>query len=125
MSKKKNINSPTTLGQSMVDSIKIINGLNVDELIALNKMIVSRVKEIRREECVSKAQQFKIGDFVSFEDNAKRREGIVLGINQKTIKVFTTEELSWKISPAFLEKIKKPSSSLEKFAHGICPKIFS
>lgn len=123
--RKCSYNSTPTLGQSMLESIKIINRLSAVELIALNEMIISRLKEIRREECAEKAQQFKIGDFVSFEDDAKKREGIVLKIHQKTIKVFTTEELAWKISPTYLKKISNPSPTLAKLAHDMFPKMFS
>ena len=123
---RKQMNKQTSaLGKAMLDSIEVINRLSAVELIALNEMIISRLKEIRREECAQKAQQFKIGDFVSFEDDAKRREGIVLKIHQKTVKVFTTEELAWKVSPTLLRKIGTPSSALEKLAHDMFPKMFS
>lgn len=119
------MNKPPALGKAMVDSIEVINRLSARELIAINEMIISRLKEIRREECAQKAQQFKIGDFVSFEDDVKKREGIVLSIHQKTVKVFTTEELAWKVSPTLLKKLGTPSSSLEKLAHDMFPKMFS
>lgn len=125
MNKRNKKVSPPTLGKSMVESLKIINRLSVEDLMALNEMIIARLKEIHREECVEKAQQFKVGDFVSFKDKTKRREGIVLKIHQKTIKVFTTEELFWNISPTFLSKINNPSPILKKLAREKYPSIFS
>ena len=125
MRTKEDKKKEPTLGKTMVDSIKMINCLSMEELISLNEMIISRIKEIRREESVEKAQQFKVGDFVCFQDETKKREGIILKINQKTIKVFTTEELSWNVSPRLLKKINKASSRLEKLAHQLFPKIFS
>lgn len=113
----------STLGENMMHSLKIINTLNAKELVSLNQMIVCRLKELQREECVEKSSIFKIGDFVAFNDRTKKREGIVVRINQKTIRVFTTESVFWNISPHFLE-IVKPSKKLKKFGEATFPEIF-
>jgi hypothetical protein len=113
----------STLGKNMMHSLKIINTLNAKEFVSMNQMIVCRLKELQREECVEKSRIFKIGDFVSFNDSTKKREGIVVRINQKTIKVFTTESVFWNISPHFLGPVK-PSKKLKKFAEETFPEIF-
>jgi len=52
--------------------------------------------------------KFRLGDVVHFTDEHKKRIGFIVAINKKSVKVYTTENLTWTVSPALLQLEEKP-----------------
>ena len=98
---------------------KLINTLGEQELMALNKVIIERIKVLQKERMLLHAQQFKIGDLVSFEGQGKKRSGIVMKINSKYLSILTPQNIRWNVSPTFLKHETKPSKQLQKLREQI------
>ena len=93
---------------------KLITCLGEQELMALHEIIIGRIKALQRERILLHAQQFKIGDFVSFEEQGEKRSGIVMKINSKYLSILTPQNIRWNVSPIFLKHETKPSKQLQK-----------
>ena len=98
-----------------------INALSMDELLDLNKRIVSRLKEINAQEQAKAASQFRMGDIVSFvktDDNIKVT-GFILSIRKTKISILSETMKKWTVSPALLSLEQKPSKKLLKLREEI------
>lgn len=79
-----------------------LDDLTRDELIKLNKRIVSRIKELDAESTTS----FSLGDKVSFRTKkGKVVRGTVDKVNRKTIDVTdSTSMMKWRVSASMLQR---------------------
>lgn len=79
-----------------------LDGLTRDELIKLNKRIVSKIKELDAESTTS----FSMGDKVSFRTKkGKTVYGTVDKVNRKTIDILDASSmLKWRVSASMLQR---------------------
>ena len=101
-----------------------IDSLSVDELVDLNKRVVSRIKELNLQKQAQAALKFRMGDIVSFvktDDNVKI-VGLVLSTKKTKITILTENGKQWTVSPALLSPEEKPSKKLLKLLDSIFPK---
>jgi len=87
-----------------------IENLSRDELVALNRRIVDRVKMLDTLATHQSMMQFHPGARVTFTaSNGKRLTGTVMKFNQKTVTVITDAGERWNLSPQLLSPIKDAS----------------
>ena len=101
-----------------------IDALSMDDLLELNKRVVSRLKEINAQEQAEAASRFRIGDMVSFAktgDNAKVT-GFILSIRKTKISILTEDNEQYTVSPTLLSPEEAPSKKLLKLVEEIFPK---
>jgi hypothetical protein len=80
--------------------------LSKKELIALNEMIVHRVRIMNRLDTLGSMSLLKIGDKVKWNgSDGNARTGTIVRLNSKTASVAVENEGQWRISPQLLEKI--------------------
>ena len=98
--------------------------LSMDELVDLNKRVISRMKELNSQTQAKAALKFRMGDIVSFvktDDNAKII-GFIISIQKTKISILTETGSQWTVSPAFLTPEEKPSKKLLKLLDSFFPK---
>lgn len=95
------------------ESMKIdIDRLTEEELIALNRRIVERLKFLESMRAHKKMMQFNIGQRVSFEPPGRVRQvGVLTKFNKKTATVVTETGQSWNVSPHFLAPVRDARES--------------
>jgi hypothetical protein len=83
----------------------IINQLDDEQLRGLNKLIVGRLKDNYRRKVAAASVQFRVGQKVSFYNTRLHAEmsGSIMKINQKTIRVQTTEYGIWNVTSTMLK----------------------
>lgn len=92
-----------------------IEPLNVEELIELNKKIISRIKDLRAQEQLKVAAQFRIGDLVSFQNRDHLKiTGVIISVRKAKISILTENNERWDVSPALLTPEEAPSKKLLK-----------
>ena len=83
-----------------------LDQLSRSELVALNREIVARIKQMDAHAVAKDMVQFRPGDQVSFE----ARDGTVLGrvmkLNRKTISILAEDGCQWNVSPHALKPVK-------------------
>ncbi len=87
--------------KTMIDLSKFTK----DELIALNKLIIKRLKYLDNLDSIERITSFNIGDSVSFEYRGYYITGIVAKINIKTISIQTENNGIWRVSPSLVKRI--------------------
>ena len=93
-----------------------IDTLSVDELIALNRRIVERLRLIQSAEHLTRLAQFSIGDVVEFTtDDGRLIRATVVRLNSKTATVVTTSG-NWRVSPSLLRKAHPQASVADPLA---------
>lgn len=81
------------------------NGLSIQELTILNKMVVDRIRTFHKAGALVSMSQFNVGDRVSWKGkDVTERTGIIIRLNHKTASVKTGNEGYWNISPQLLKK---------------------
>ena len=71
---------------SFAQVLNLVNNLDKAQLLSLNKIIVTLVKQMEYQEKDKKAAEFKIGDLVYFNDeNQKKHSGMVITIRTTSI----------------------------------------
>lgn len=101
-----------------------IENLSIEELVGLNKKIISRMKELNSQKQAKAALKFRMGDIVSFvktDDNVKE-VGLILSIRKTRITILTENGKQWTVSPALLSSEEKPSKKLLKLLDSVFPK---
>jgi len=83
-----------------------IDGLSIDELIALNHRVVERIKFLEKAQAHVDMMAFNLGARVSFESSDGRRFGQLTKYNRKTVTVITDEGQQWRIPPHLLSPVK-------------------
>lgn len=81
-----------------------IEKLSLEQLIELNRRIVRRIRYLSEIKTGDALRKFEIGDRVSFQNEGRTVEGMVVRVNQKTATI-QTKEGSWRIPPRFLTKV--------------------
>ena len=80
-----------------------IDQLTESELTDLNHRIVERLRFMQQARAHVAMLQFRIGDRVAFEPDAR---GLIVGVitryNRKTVTVFTEDGHRWNVAPGFL-----------------------
>jgi hypothetical protein len=90
-----------------------IDALSVEDLIELNKQVVTRIKELQSQAEINAASQFRIGDIVSFTaKDDKKIVGFITAIQKYKVKVFTEENQTWTLPASILVPKAKPSKKL-------------
>ena len=88
-----------------------IEDLSHDELMALNDLIIERLRFLERAEAHEAMIRFHPGERVSFESPQHGlQQGTLVKFNQKTVSVLTDDGRKWTVAPQFLSAIKKPPS---------------
>ena len=101
-----------------------IDILSMDELLELNKRVISRMKELNSQKQATAALKFRMGDIVSFvktDDNVKV-VGLILSVRATKITILTETGKQWTVSPSLLSPEEKPSKKLLKLLDSIFPK---
>ncbi len=83
-----------------------IDGLSIDELIALNHRVIERIKFLEKAQAHVDMMAFNLGEKVSFEAADGRRFGRLAKYNRKTVTVITDEGQQWRIPPHLLSPVK-------------------
>ena len=87
-----------------------IDHLSREELVALNRRIVERVKMLDTLATHQTMMQFHPGARVTFASTSgERLVGTLMKFNKKTVTVITDDGERWNISPQLLSPIKDAS----------------
>ena len=89
-----------------------IEKLFLEDLIALNRRVVDRIRYLHSLKTRAQLDRFEVGDRVSFQSDGRTVEGIVVRVNRKTLSVHTDHHSHWNIHPKFLTKVSGTASSL-------------
>ena len=82
-----------------------IDNLSEDELLALNRRVIARLKLIQQHNTLNSMVKFEVGQRVSFDPDGRMRTGILIKFNPKTVVVMTDDGQRWKVSPQFLRHL--------------------
>ncbi len=90
-----------------VSAVEAIKGLNEEDLLFLNRLIVERLKLISQFRSTSLMVRFTRGDRVVFQaPDGRTLEGIVLRLNKKTVSIATDEGHQWNVAPGLLRLVQ-------------------
>jgi len=89
-----------------------IEKLSLDDLIALNRRVVDRIRYLHSLKTRAQLDRFEVGDRVSFQSDGRAVEGIVVRVNRKTLSIHTDHHSHWNIHPKFLTKVSGSPSQL-------------
>lgn len=83
----------------------IIDQLDNEQLRSLNSLIIDRLKDNHRRKIAAASIQFRVGQTVSFYNSRFHKEmtGVIMKINQKTIRINTTEDGIWNVTATMLK----------------------
>lgn len=90
----------------LANAMKSLEGLSNEELLKVNKVIVTIIKSERARKNQVISMTLKRNDKVKF--NAKRRgivHGTILEVKRTTASVMSTEGMRWKVALTLLEKV--------------------
>ena len=87
--------------------------MTYDELVSLNKEIVTRINMLVELKIENEMIRFKFGDYVTFRsEEGNIIKGHVKQINRKTVTIISEDRIKWRVSPNFLSKV--PTGVLAK-----------
>ncbi len=86
-----------------------IEDLTLEQLLAMNKMICQRIRELRERKTLQALIELQLGMDVVFDTTEGPVFGIVTKINRKTVSVMAEDGTHYRVSPSLL----KPLSELE------------
>ncbi len=85
---------------------EFIKTLSKQELIALNKLVVERVKLIQQLEATNQMSHFNLGDWVKFNDQRGNiLKGRIIKMNKKTVSIITDDNFQWNVHPSLLQEV--------------------
>ena len=88
-----------------------IDKLTEAELVDLNNRIVARLRFLNHMRAHSQMLEFKIGDRVAFQPDARpEMVGVLTRYNKKTVTIITDSGQRWNASPALLRRVGGPRS---------------
>lgn len=90
-----------------------IEKLTLEQLLDLNKRIIHHIKYLHSLKTRAHLDRFEISDRVTFQNEGRPVEGIVVRVNQKTLSV-KTNDTYWRIHPRFLTKLPGPKAELPR-----------
>ena len=79
-----------------------LSSLTESELVDLNRRIVERLRMIRQVHAHVKMLEFRIGERVWFQTDARQVEGVLVRYNKKSVTVVTDDGERWTVAPGFL-----------------------
>ncbi len=82
-----------------------IDHLTEDELLALNRRVISRLKLIQQHNTLNSMIKFEVGQRVSFDPDGRMRTGVLIKFNPKTVVVLTDDGQRWKVSPQLIRHL--------------------
>lgn len=81
--------------------------LSEEELIALNRAIVERLRLLQQMRSQARMLEFRVGDRVSFQpDGRPLLFGVIIRYNRKTMTVAADNGEQWKVAPGLLRKLR-------------------
>lgn len=90
-----------------VSAVEAIKGLNEEDLLFLNRLIVERLNLISQARATTLMTSFTRGDRVGFQaPDGRVVEGVVLRLNRKTVGVATDDGHQWNVAPGLLRLIQ-------------------
>ena len=90
-----------------VSAVEAIKGLNEEDLLFFNRLIVERLKLISQFRSTSLMVRFTRGDRVGFQaPDGRTLEGVVLRLNKKTVSIATDEGHQWNVAPGLLRLVQ-------------------
>ena len=97
---------PSPLSNDAINRLgKMTEGLSLEELYALNKIVVHRIKLFQKAGKFVALSKFAVGENVSFFSNeGELITGQVTRLNQKTVSIETGDGRHWNVSPELLQK---------------------
>jgi hypothetical protein len=98
------MNGPTEKDLQIQKLELLITELTYDELIQLNEMIVSRIKQMRKAGTLISMSRFRLGEHVKWNHQGQAGSGIIVRFNHKTVSVQGDDGIAWKIPPGLLHK---------------------
>ena len=82
-----------------------IDNMTQDELLALNRRIIARLKLLEQHNTLNSMIKFEVGHRVSFDPDGRMRTGVLIKFNPKTVVVLTDDGQRWKVSPQILRHV--------------------
>ncbi|NBS75836.1 MAG: hypothetical protein EBS66_20465, partial [Betaproteobacteria bacterium] len=79
-----------------------IDNMTQDELLALNRRVIARLKLLEQHNTLNSMIKFEVGHRVSFDPDGRMRTGVLIKFNPKTVVVLTDDGQRWKVSPQLL-----------------------
>jgi hypothetical protein len=88
-----------------------IDNLTEDELLALNRRVIARLKLIQQHNTLNSMIKFEVGQRVSFDPDGRMRTGVLIKFNPKTVVVLTDDGQRWKVSPQLIRHLIDSANS--------------
>ena len=82
-----------------------IDNMTEDQLLALNRRVIARLKLIQQHNTLNSMIKFEVGQRVSFDPDGRMRTGILIKFNPKTVVVLTDDGQRWKVSPQLIRHL--------------------
>ena len=82
-----------------------IDNMTEDELLALNRRVIARLKLIQQHNTLNSMIKFEVGQRVSFDPDGRMRTGVLIKFNPKTVVVLTDDGQRWKVSPQLIRHL--------------------
>ena len=83
-----------------------ITQLSEQELVALNRQIVERLRFLQQTRAHAKMLEFRVGDRVSFDPDGRSTQfGVLVRYNRKTVTVLTEGGEQWNVSPSLIRRV--------------------
>ena len=82
-----------------------IDNMTQDELLALNRRVLARLKLLEQHDTLNSMVKFEVGQRVSFNPDGRIRTGLLVKFNPKTVVVRTLEGMRWKVPPQLLSHV--------------------
>jgi len=83
-----------------------ITQLSEQQLVALNRQIVERLRFLQQTRAHAKMLEFRVGDRVCFDPEGRPTLfGVLVRYNKKTVSVVTDDGEQWNVSPGFLRRV--------------------
>ena len=88
-----------------------ITQLSEQELVALNRQVVERLRFLQQMRVHARMLDFNVGDRVSFSpDGRPTLFGVLVRYNKKTVTVITEGGEHWNVAPGLLRKVEDITS---------------
>ena len=95
-----------------------LDGLSEEELIALNREVVERLRMIQQLRTQVAMVDFRIGERVWFEtEDGRRIEGKVVRWNKRSVSIDADCGHRWRVSPNYLRRLEPKDITPEKEHH--------
>jgi hypothetical protein len=83
----------------------ILNRLNKDQLILLNKVIVERLKLMDAANALKELSKFSVGDEVAFSYYGEEVKGKIIKLNRKTVSILSDKNNRYNVSPSLINRV--------------------